>query len=164
MPDLVFDRWRMLCAWLQRAAPVLDEAYTGLPSVPVSFQISFAEIVGTTSGLVDPRNAHELRSLIRIVAEVGCPIVKIDVGAGFDDGLAQADNVAERALVEALVEGIATVAGELTDTNKLATLAHRICPNSQARWSHRIVARSFRDFVQAGKEQPSTHGLSRRRT
>lgn len=154
MPDLVFDRWRMLCAWLQRAAPVLDEAYTGLPSVPVSFQISFAEIVGTTSGLVDPRNAHELRSLIRIVAEVGCPIVKIDVGAGFDDGLAQADNVAERALVEALVEGIATVAGELTDTNKLATLAHRICPNSQARWLHRIVARSFRDFVQAGKEQP----------
>ena len=149
----VFDHWRMLSAWLQRAAPVLDEAYAGLPNGPVSTQIRFAEIVGVTDVVV-AKDADELRSLLEIVAEVGCPIISIDVGAGFDDGLAQAENVAERALVEALVVGVATAAGEANDTSKRTALVEQICPNPQARWRHRIVANSFRDFVLAKREDP----------
>lgn len=107
-----------------------------------------------THGDVRSKDYEELRSLFQVVADAGSPVVRIDVGKGFDDGLAQAENVAEHALVEALVAGISTASGESANANKRADLVGRICPNSLARWTHRIMAHSFRDFIQASREKP----------
>jgi hypothetical protein len=144
----VFEHWMMLCTWLARAAPVLNEAYTALPAGPISFQVKFAEIVGSTFGTVIPKSADELRSLSHVTAEAGRAEIVIDIACGFDDGLMQPENVAERTLVEALVDGAARVGGELGDARKRHDLVRRICPNSHARWMHRFEARSFRDLIQ----------------
>ena len=145
--DPVFQYWMMLCTWLRRAAPILDEAYPCLPAGPVSFRISFATIVGGTSGRVTPKDANQLRSLVQVNAEFGLPSVRVDVADGFDDGLAQPENLAERAIAEALIEGTAKISGELADNEKRARLMDTICPNSEARFIHRFEARFFRDFL-----------------
>jgi hypothetical protein len=145
--DAVFSHWMMLCTWLRRAAPILDEAYTSLPAGPVSYDVSFREVLGTSPATAKPRNADELRSLIHPSVEAGSSRIRIEVAEGFDDGLIQPENIAERTLVEALVAGAAGAADELGDTNKRGSLVDRICPNPQARYQHRFQARSFRDFV-----------------
>jgi hypothetical protein len=145
----VYDRWMMLCAWLRRAAPILDEAYAELPSTPIECEMTFAEIIGATSGPVKPKSAEQLRALIQISAKPGSPRIAIHVAQGFDDGLAQPENFAERTLVAALVEAVANAADEHTDSDKQARLVAQICPGSEARSGHRIQARSFRDFVRS---------------
>jgi hypothetical protein len=147
--ESVYQHWMMLCVWLRRAAPILDDAYESLPRVPISFRVTFEEIVGATSGAVRLKSANELRSLLRVFAEAGSSIIRIIAGKGFHDGFVQPENFAERAVVEALVAGAATASGEDVDADKLEILVNRICPNSQARWIHRFQARFFRDYVGA---------------
>jgi len=52
---------------------------------------------------MDTKNEVELRALLTISTGVGSSRIQIDVREGFDDGLTQPENVAERLLVEALV-------------------------------------------------------------
>lgn len=146
-PDAEFRRWEMLCMWLARGAPILDRAYAHLPSGPVAFEVIFEEVVGIVRGPVRPKNADELRPLVQVSAEEGCSTIRINVARGFDDGLIQPENVAERLLVEALVAGAAAAGGEIADTHKREGLLSRICPNLEARFEHRFQARSFRDWV-----------------
>lgn len=161
-PDLaphesVYQHWMMLCVWLRRAAPILDDAFELLPQTPISFRVIFEEIVGVTSGTVTPRSESELRSLVRVSPEAGSGTICITVGKGFHDGFFQPENFAERTLVEALVAGAATLSGGDVDAGELKSLVNRICPNSQARWIHRFQARFFRDYV--GEEISGTPTL-----
>jgi hypothetical protein len=93
------------------------------------------------------KGEDELRSLVTILTEVGSPWIQINVAEGFDDGLSQPENTAERVLVEALVAGAARAGGEAADLNKCMRLVNEVCPSSQARWMHRFEAQYFRDFV-----------------
>jgi hypothetical protein len=147
--DSVYQRWMMLCAWLRRAAPVLDGAYADLPSTPIACDVTFAEIIGNTRDRIKPKTAEQLKALIEVLAKPGSPHIAFRVGEGFDDGLAQSENIAERTLVAALVEAVARAGGEAADSNKQALLVAQICPDSEARWSHRFEARSFRDFLRS---------------
>lgn len=144
-----YERWMMLCAWLRRAAPVLDRAYPGLSPTPITCEVSFAEIVGVTNLPVHPKNAGELRALVSISAESGSSAISIGIGKGFDDGFVQPENIAEYILVSALVEAVAWAAGERDDTTKQGRLVAEICPDPEARWTHRFAARFFRDFVRS---------------
>lgn len=145
--DSIFQYWTMLSVWLKRSAPILDGAYQPLARSPVSISVSFSEIVGTTRGHVPPKTFLELRSLVTISTEIAENKIEIVVGAGFDDGFLQAENVGERALVDALVRGVAALSGESGDVQKTNQLVQRICPDPRARQIHRFQARSFRDYA-----------------
>jgi hypothetical protein len=145
--ESVYRHWMMLCVWLRRAAPILDDAFASLPPTPISYRVIFEEIVGATEGAVRPKPTDELRSLLGVNAEGGPTEIRIAVGKGFDDGLFQPDNVAERALVEALVAGVAAATAENPGADRLEDLVNRICPDAQSRWIHGFAARSFRDHV-----------------
>lgn len=143
--DAVFRLWMMLCTWLGRAAPILEDAYRALPRAPISFAVIFHEVLGTMRDAAKPKGADELRPIIQTSAQTNPPKIGIEVGKGFDDGLLQPDNVAELLLVENLVAGTAAMGGEPDNLEKQKALVNRICPNSQARYMHRFVSRSFRD-------------------
>jgi hypothetical protein len=147
--DQIYQHWMMLCIWLRRAAPVLDRAYLELPTAPVSITVRFAEIVGVTHELLSPADAAKVRSLFRISAETGLSNLAIEISQGFADGFAQPENIAEKAIVEALVSGVAKMAGESEDISKQEQLMTEICPNSEARWIHRFQAHFFRDRVRS---------------
>lgn len=150
LADSEFAHWMMLCTWLARAAPRLDEAYRSLPPGPIEFEVNFEELLETTNAVVKPKGAEELRPLLHVLYEEGRSKIRMNVAKGFHDGFIQPENVAERLLVEAFVEGAAGAAGELGDAAKRESLVNVICPNSQARHMHRFQARSFRDRVTAG--------------
>lgn len=143
--DAVFRLWMMLCTWLTRAAPVLDDAWPALPAGPISFDVTFSEVLGAMRDPAKPKGADELRPIIQTSAHTNSPKIEIEVGKGFDDGLLQPDNVAERVLVENLVAGTAAAGGESANLEKQGALVNRICPNSQARFMHRYASRSFRE-------------------
>ncbi|MBZ5729461.1 MAG: hypothetical protein LAP87_31355 [Acidobacteriia bacterium] len=149
----IFQHWEMLCGWIGRAAPVLDRAYPGLPPGPISFHFDFSELAGDSTGPVRTKNEAELAALLTIKAEPKNPKVRIAVASGYGDGFSQPENVAERALVEAMVIGAEGAAGDATDPAKRADLVHQICPDSEARHIHRFEARSFRDYAHSEIEE-----------
>src|SRR5208282_2583218 len=97
----VYERWMLLCAWLRRAASLLDSGYAGLPPTPIECEVTFDEIPGETHGRIEPKNAKQIGLLIHISARPGSPLIAIHVDRGFDDGLAQPENLAEHALISA---------------------------------------------------------------
>lgn len=150
--DAVFRLWMMLCTWLGRAAPILDDAYRELPPGSISFDVTFEEVLGTIRDAAKPKSSDELRPLIQTSAQANCSKIEISVGKGFDDGLIQPENIAERLFVENLVAGAAAVGGERGNSKKQEALVNRICLNSQARFLHRFHARSFREMVSSETE------------
>jgi len=145
----IFQHWEMLCGWIGRAAPVLDKAYPGLPPGPILFQFDFEELAGDASGPAMAKNATELAALLTIEAEPGSPKVRVVVAPGYGHGFSQPENVAEVGLVDTIIRGAERSAGEPADAAKRAALLHQICPDSEARYIHRLEARSFRDYAHA---------------
>ncbi len=139
----------MLCTWLRQAVPVLDAAYPGLPAAPISIGVAFAEIVGVTRGRPTAKDAEELRSLVLVTSHAGKAEIAVEIRTGFDDGLFQPDNIADRVLVEAIVGGVAVAAGGGADAQKCRDLLAAICPNAQMRHVHRFEAQTFRDYLRA---------------
>jgi hypothetical protein len=109
--DVVFEFWKVLCAWLAREAPLLDQACPSLPAGPLSFLVDFRAISGEVRRTVAAKDEDALRALIAVTASRGHPMIHLDIGEGFEDGLVQPETVAERVLVECLVTGAAMVAG-----------------------------------------------------
>ena len=131
----------MLCTWLRLAVPVLEKSYAdSLPTGPISFDIVFAEIVSETRGRVKAKNAEELRSLIAISTDRRRPAVRIEIAPGFHDGIVQPENIAERALVEAIVKGTMELSNNSFDIDQRETLISQICSDPGARWMHRFEA------------------------
>jgi hypothetical protein len=149
-----YEHWTMLNTWLARAAPVIDEELTSLPSGPVAFMIHFAELLGDTPGMRAVRDEPDLRALMHVV-RVGLSEVRIELSAGFGEGYQRAENIAERLIVEAMVSGAAAMCAEPISENLVQKLVGRICPNTQARYLHRFQARAYRDFIrERGARQP----------
>jgi hypothetical protein len=145
--DSVFQHWTMLSVWLARIAPTLDSAFQALAHLPVSIRVSFEEIPGLKTIGVSQKDLGELRTLLEISTDPTTNRIELAVRRGFHDGFFQLENVGERALVEAIVLGIATLSGEEKDLTKVAEMTSRICHDPAARQIHRFEARDFRDYA-----------------
>jgi hypothetical protein len=143
--ERIFEFWRMLGAWLKRFAPVLDEAFAGVPDGPMAVEVAFAKIGEANRLPPASLDIPALRSLLKISATPGVSLLRIDVGASFEDGFFRPENFAERSLVEAIVRAVAVVANEGEDEHKQEQLLETICPDTQGRVVHYFEARSYRD-------------------
>ncbi|SDC37274.1 hypothetical protein SAMN05428966_101660 [Massilia sp. PDC64] len=140
-----YDRWKMLGTWLARAVRPLESAFsTHLRPGPILWRCVFEpyidklddEAYGTFE---DAENA------IQIVIDSTDGTVELAIGQGFNQAIFSPYNIAERALVCALVKGVA----QLADNKTIAidSLVNEIVPNTEARHSHMFPAQSFRDFI-----------------
>jgi hypothetical protein len=154
--DAIFQYWSMLTLWLRRAAPLLDASFSSLPASPITYRVSFEEIVEITSSQISSKSFGELRALIAITADLAEHRIEIVVGRGFHEGFFRSENVAEQALVEAIVLGAAQLAGENGDRPKIEGLVARILPDTRARHIHLFPARSFRDYASAQQREEPT--------
>ncbi len=143
--DAAFQRFEMLNSWVRRSAPVIDEKLPGLTTGPIELRVRFSEILGETWSERPESARSEIRSLFHVTAHDR--VVEILIDAGFDDALRQAENVAERSLVEAIVAGIVCLANSEESVDNQALIVSAICPSSQARTLHRFQARQYRDFI-----------------
>jgi hypothetical protein len=148
MPDsttgaLGYERWRMMTVWLSRAAPILDAL--PLPAGPVKWRGVFPRVSG---GLHKPSGKlayAEARAAISVSVDAATNTVITTVSAAFEDALYHPENIAERALVDAMIEGFLILASQPQQGRP--SLLHSIMPNPLARQAHAFAAQKFRDFV-----------------
>jgi hypothetical protein len=147
-----YERWRMLGTWCRRAAPLLEDTFgTGLGDGPVLWKC----VVTHPQQLFDPAEpfgtAEDAERAITMEVNQVDRTVQLTIAPQFDRALFNPANIAEAALVRALIRGVALLADQpLVDQD---ALFGRIVPNEKARQSHVMAARAFRDFIPMLGEQ-----------
>ena len=145
-PDLAYERWRLVGTWLARAAPVLD-ALPGLPDAPVLWEAVFENAVIERAVPERLSTAEDAREAIDVTVDRARGVVTLRIGDRWEAAQFHPLNIAERALVGALVHGAAMLAGGDDPGAVEAALTPRIVPNDHARHGHAFAMRGFRDMV-----------------
>jgi hypothetical protein len=142
-------QWSMtLKTWLCRAVPVLEPALPCLPTGPLRLLVRFeGRMLEDTKGERKQLSFEDAKSAITATADAAARTVSLVVGDAFEKALWHPENIAERALVEAIVEGFDALAGKSLSSAEQANLVRSIVPDASARQSHAFVTRSFRDYV-----------------
>lgn len=152
-PEL-FEHWRMVCSWLNRFVPPVESAYEGSLPSSLKFHIHFEQLIEVGHRSVQIPSSRELHDAFRVNVDEAKRTIAIVVGGAFDSALASPDNIAETALVEAMLRGFCMLTGwDLGSSAELALLA-RINPSPHARSRHIMQAHNFRDMIQFGIGNP----------
>ena len=115
---------------------------------PILCRAKFEGNVGHLKSDVEQIGFAATRAQISVLAETKTNIISLIVGEEFGSAIFNVDNVAERALVHALVEGAAKLAGREPGEQEHAALVDEIIPDHSARQMHAFRGRHFRDYVQ----------------
>lgn len=143
-----YGRWKTVTTWLERAAPILDSSVAGLPTGPLLWRAAFLGEIVEAADPGAPASYNDARSQIEVHSDQLTHTITLIVGPIFERAIFNVENVAERALVNALVEGALLIAGGEATTERRTELTNAIVTNNSARHSHAFRARHFRDFVQ----------------
>jgi hypothetical protein len=150
----LFEHWRMLCSWLIRFVPPVESAFGGpLPS-SLKLRIHFEKLIDVGTLPIQIPNSTELRNAFRINVDDARHTINITVGGAFDSALASPDNIAEEALVAAMIRGFSMLEGWILDYSTESALLAQICPSRHARSRHIMAAQNFRDMIQFGVGNP----------
>lgn len=152
----IFEHWRMLYAWLQRAAPVLEEAFAELLPTVITFKIRFQRIIGVTTQLIVVPSDDELTSAFKTSVDHTRGVITIGIGDAFNRALGSSENIAERRLVEALVRGTSELAKAPLEATRASEIVKTICPSPHARARHLVQAQNFRDMIRGVSGEPVT--------
>lgn len=144
-----YERSMMIKTWICRAAPVLDTAFPRLARGPVRVRFKFVGRLGDRHGGERPELLKYDIARASVVASVETSeaTISLDVGQKFEDAIFHPENIAERALVAGLVEGVSMLARHPISLDEQDLLTRAIVPNASARQSHAFVARSVREYV-----------------
>ncbi|HYG89824.1 MAG TPA: hypothetical protein VD978_26630 [Azospirillum sp.] len=141
---LAYERWRMVTVWLSRSAPILDRL-TSMPVGPVKWRAEFRAMLGDQGIETGRLTYEEARAAIAVNIDRYSNVVTTIASERFEDAIYHQENIAERALVDAMISGILELSGQ--DKERRYDLLQAIVPNTYARHAHAFAPRSFRDFV-----------------
>lgn len=141
-----YQRWQIVELWLSRAAPVLDD-FSGLPAGPVQWTAVFEGEIDGQEGEPPRLGYEEARAEITVGVDAARRTVTTTATARWELAQFHPENIAERALVAALIDGIAQLSRNGIDEAKRAALLSQIVPDPQARQGHAFLMRDFRDHV-----------------
>jgi hypothetical protein len=151
--DISFQRWKMMTTWLARSAPVLNEAFPEIADGPIRWRARFEGPLGNFDRVPQRMTYAEARARLSVSAEAGGNDLTTSAAPAFERAHFNDDNIAERALVESLVDGVAALAGRELGDNERLRLVGAIVPDSRARHAHMFQTDAFRDYVQASLPQ-----------
>jgi hypothetical protein len=152
----IFEHWRMLYGWLQRAAPVLEEAFADLLPTVVTFKLHFQRIIGVTTERMAVPSDAELKAAFETSVDHTRGVITIKIGDAFDSALGSSENIAERRLVEALAFGTSELVRTPLEAARASEIVKKICPSPHARGRHLIQAQNFRDMIRGASGKPVT--------
>lgn len=141
---IAFERWRMIATWLRRAVPKLDQL-PRLPAGPVKWRAVFEAASGGLRGQGPERSYEEARAGITVTIDRATATVTTTASPAFEDAIYHPENIAERALVDAILEGVLALAGASQDDRP--TLLGSVVTSPLARQTHGFAARTVRHFV-----------------
>jgi hypothetical protein len=147
--QLLFKHWEMMHHWIGEAAPVIEALVPHLPSGPIEWDLHFDGLDDSRSAVPDPfdwSGAHQHFD-IEVLPNEG--IVRMRVDGEFQAAFHHPENLAERAIVMALLAATGSLVRQEFDSEVLLVAVDTVVRNPQARHMHMIEAREFRDFVSA---------------
>jgi hypothetical protein len=158
--SLMFEYWKMACGWLRRLVPVLEQRLKHLPTPTITWSLHFDGLSSRSRDAVVPPDADELPCMLHIDVSAAERSVRLQADAAFDAAFHHPENIAEKALVEAMVRGMVQLCGSPSGHSTVQELVELIVPNTAARHIHFFRARFFRDFVSGSlREWPTEINL-----
>lgn len=148
-PALAFQRREMVTTWMRRTALVIDENLASLSPGPILWRCRFEHDRVAAERNAPSMDRSAARKTIHVTTDTVARVIEFGITAQFDVALFNADNVAEQALVEALLDGAWGLAGEILPATTRDALLVEVVPDTLARQSHIFVARDFRDHIDA---------------
>lgn len=145
-PQVAHERWRTIGVWLQRAAPMLDKIAC-LPSGPILYQVEFGTAPEHRPVPSTAPTYEQGREAFGLEVDRSRHAISVRISDGFEAALFHPENIAERALVAALVRGAAELAGLANPISVEIELTARIVPNTSGRYAHAFLSQGFRDQV-----------------
>lgn len=142
-----YERWKMVSTWLSRAVPMLEQVIEGLPAGPILWKAKFEGDVGEYERPGLQISFAETRAQISVSADPTTRTISTVAGAIFERAHFNAENISERALVDALVECVAMLAARTLNSSDQVSLVNSIVRDGSARQTHAFRAQKFRDFV-----------------
>jgi hypothetical protein len=142
--EVAYERWRLMTVWLSRAVPMLDRL-SSLPAGTIKWRAVFEAPSGGLRAQAPLHNYEEVRAAISVTIDFATATIITTAPTIFEDALCHVENIAERALVDAMLEGVLTLSGAAQDDRPL--LLRLIVPSPQVRHAHGFAARGFRDLV-----------------
>lgn len=139
-----YERWQLMNVWLSRAAPILD-GLPGLPAGPITWRGVFEDTSLGLHAQAPLRSYEEVRSAISLDVDPTTATIVTTVPPVFEDAICHMENIAERALVDAMLEGVLALSGTTQDDRP--TFVRAIVTSLHARHAHGFAAHSFRDLV-----------------
>lgn len=143
----IYQRWRMVSVWLSRSVPALEQIFTSLPDGPILWIAEFLGDLGQAPQEVVQMSAADARKNISSESDKSKNVIKTVATPDYELSHFNIDNVAERALVGALVDSVMDLTGETLAQEKKEELVNKIVGHASARMTHAIKARHYRDFV-----------------
>lgn len=142
-----YQRHQMLQTWICLSASILDAEFPSLSEGPILWRLKFSGELGDKLGTGEREFLDLEKTLPFIGLTIDSPILTMEIEEGFERAIFNPENVAERALVTKLVEGISELAGDPVDVSRRDIIVAKIVTSPQARQSHAFMARNFRDYV-----------------
>lgn len=141
-----YTRWEMLDTWVKRVIPAIAEYWQGSSHQTVEFQFRFAPS-SRFEHMPPPTTVPRLDEIEDdIVCDVSAEnVVSITVGDLFELGTADPKNVAEHALVRAIVIAASKISVVNLTISEARDLADEIVGGSDARHIHGFIERTYRD-------------------
>jgi len=140
------DYWKMVMTWIIRAAPVLEQAFPLLPG-SLLVDADFVQAARERSTAEARLDYPTIRAALSWSIGEDGRTIHLVAGEDFEAGGFNVDNIAEQALVGAIVGSVAELAGRALAPDAERALVDEIVPDPRARHRHAFTARSFTDFV-----------------
>jgi hypothetical protein len=141
--EIGYERWKTVRLWLSRMASVLDTEVT-LPDGPLHWIAMFD--VPSSDGPLTADRLGFAAARAEITVSTDGPVIITKASKHFELAWLNEENVAERALVAAFIDGIAQLAGGMS-AQRSTELLNQIVAHPLAKQQHGFVARGFRDWM-----------------
>jgi hypothetical protein len=145
---MAYERSKMLKTWMCRAVPILDPILSDLPKRPILVRFIFQGRIGQVQLKDIQRSLTYADAMEAIEVSPNSTTLGVDlvVGHRFEETLFHVDNIAERALVARILEGLFILSSSAIGYDRDALL-NAIVPDTSARQAHAFMTRTFRDYV-----------------
>lgn len=144
-----YERWRTVGTWLSRAAPVLDRL-DGIPADPLLWKVVFAGSLDREQPVPKPTQRlsyEQARAAFTVEVDHATRTIITNVSEAYEQALFHPHNIAERALVAALISGVVELSDASASGVNEAALLAEIVTNDDARHGHALAPQGFRDMV-----------------
>lgn len=153
---LGYQRWKMVTTWLGRAAPAIDARISDLPEGVILWRCHFEVGDENIDNSVPPMGLAEAQKSIQLACNAPARVIELTFKPQFNQALFHAENIAEQAIVDALLAGVMQLAKQPPSSEVLDAVKNEIVPDSHARQAHAFMAQNFRDYIDSLREAHPT--------